>query len=34
MQLMEEEAAERKASIILTDLKKIDYFKAERILYL
>jgi putative ABC transport system ATP-binding protein len=34
MQLMEEEAAERNASIILTDLKKIEYFKAERILYL
>jgi len=34
MQLMEEEAAERNAAIILTDLKKIDYFKAERILYL
>jgi ABC-type lipoprotein export system ATPase subunit len=34
MQLMEEEAAERKAAIILTDLKKIDYFNAERILYL
>lgn len=34
MQLMEEEAAERSAAIILTDLKKIDYFKAERILYL
>lgn len=34
MQLMEEEAAERNATIILTDLRKIDYFKAERILYL
>ncbi len=34
MQLMEDEAAERNASIILTDLKKIDYFKSERILYL
>ena len=34
MQLMEEEAAERNAAIILTDLKKIEYFKAERILYL
>lgn len=34
MQLMEEEAAERNAAIILTDLKKIQYFKAERILYL
>ena len=34
MQLMREEAAERNAAIILTDLKKIEYFKAERILYL
>ena len=34
MQLMEEEAAERNAAIILSDLKKIEYFKAERILYL
>ena len=34
MQLMEEEAAERKATIILTDLKKIDYFNFERVLYL
>ncbi len=34
MQLMEEEAAERNAAIILTDLKKIEYFKAEKILYL
>jgi ABC-type lipoprotein export system ATPase subunit len=34
MQLMEEEADERNAAIILTDLKKIEYFKAERILYL
>ena len=34
MQLMEEEAAERNAAIILTDLKKKEYFKAERILYL
>lgn len=34
MELMQEEAAERNAAIILTDLKKIDYFKAERILYL
>lgn len=34
MQLMEEEAAERNATIILTDLRRIDYFKAERILYL
>ena len=34
MQLIEEEAAERNASIILADLKKIDYFKTDRILYL
>ncbi len=34
MQLMEEEAAERKAAIILTDLKKIEYFSFERVLYL
>jgi putative ABC transport system ATP-binding protein len=34
MDLMQEEATERKAAIILTDLKKIDYFKAERTLYL
>lgn len=34
MELMQEEAAERNAAIILTDLKKIEYFNAERILYL
>jgi putative ABC transport system ATP-binding protein len=34
MELMQEEATERKAAIILTDLKKIDYFHAERVLYL
>ena len=34
MGLMQEEATERKAAIILTDLKKIDYFQAERVLYL
>lgn len=34
MQLMEEEAAERKASIILADLKKIDYFTAEKVYHL
>jgi len=34
MELMQEEAAERNAAIILTDLKKIEYFEAERILYL
>lgn len=30
MQLIEEEAAARNASIILADLKEIEYFKAER----
>jgi ABC-type lipoprotein export system ATPase subunit len=30
MQLIEEEAAVRNASIILADLKEIEYFKAER----
>ena len=34
MDLMEEEAAERKASIILADLKKIDYFSASKVLFL
>lgn len=34
MDLMEEEAAERKASIILSDLKKIDYFSASKMLFL
>jgi len=34
MELMEAEAKERKASIILADLKKIAYFNAERVLYL
>jgi putative ABC transport system ATP-binding protein len=34
MELMQEEAAERNSAIILTDLKKIEYFNAERILYL
>ncbi len=34
MELIQEEATARKASIILADLKKIDYFKAERILHL
>jgi ABC-type lipoprotein export system ATPase subunit len=34
MELMEEEAALRKASIILADLKAIEYFKADRTLYL
>ena len=31
---MEEEAALRKASIILADLKAIEYFKADRTLHL
>ncbi|MGG9963311.1 ATP-binding cassette domain-containing protein [Ferruginibacter sp. SUN106] len=34
MELMEEEAALRKASIILADLKAIEYFKADRTLHL
>ncbi len=34
MELMEEEATERKATIILTDLKKIEYFNFTRVLYL
>lgn len=34
MELIEEEAAERNAAIVLADLKMIDYFKADRILYL
>ncbi len=34
MELIEEEAAERKAAIILADLKKIDYFRTDLILYL
>ena len=34
MELIEEEAAERNAAIILADLKMIDYFSADRILYL
>lgn len=32
MQLIEEEAAVRNASIILADLKEIEYFKAEKML--
>ncbi|MBL0357292.1 MAG: ATP-binding cassette domain-containing protein [Chitinophagaceae bacterium] len=32
MELMNEEAAARNASIILADLKQIDYFKADRVL--
>lgn len=34
MELMMEEASARNASIILADLKKIDYFKADRLLHL
>lgn len=34
MELIEEEATARKASIIFADLKKIEYFTAEKILYL
>jgi ABC-type lipoprotein export system ATPase subunit len=34
MQLMEQEAAARKASIILADLKRIDFFNAGRIIHL
>ena len=32
MELIEEEAAARNASIILSDLKEITYFKSERVL--
>jgi ABC-type lipoprotein export system ATPase subunit len=34
MELIEEECTLRKASIILTDLKQIEYFKAGKIIYL
>ena len=34
MELIQEEATARKASILLADLKKIDYFNADRILHL
>jgi len=34
MELMEEEATQRKATIILTDLKKIEFFNFTRVLYL
>jgi ABC-type lipoprotein export system ATPase subunit len=34
MQLMEQEAAARKASIVLADLKRIEYFNASRIIQL
>ncbi len=33
MELIEEEAAARKAAIILADLKEIEYFKRERVLH-
>ena len=33
MELMETEARERGAAIILADLRQIPYFKADRILY-
>ena len=34
MELMEEETAKRNASIILADLREIEYFKSERTLHL
>jgi hypothetical protein len=34
MELMEEEAALRKAAIILADLRAIEYFKADKTLNL
>ena len=34
MELMEEEAALRKATIVLADLKAIEYFNADRTLHL
>jgi ABC-type lipoprotein export system ATPase subunit len=34
MELIEEECTARKASIILADLKLIEYFKADKIIYL
>ncbi len=34
MELIEEEASARKATLILFDLKEIEYFKPDRILYL
>lgn len=34
MELMEEEAAARNAAIILADLKAIEYFKADKTIYL
>ncbi len=34
MELIEEEVAKRNATIILADLKQLDFFKADRIIYL
>lgn len=34
MDLVEEEAAKRNAAIVLADLKKLDFFKADRIIHL
>ena len=34
MELIEEEVAKRNAAIILADLKKLDFFTADRIIYL
>lgn len=34
MELIEEECTARKASIVLADLKQIEYFKADKIIYL
>ncbi|MFT3681473.1 MAG: ATP-binding cassette domain-containing protein [Ferruginibacter sp.] len=34
MELMQEEAAARNAAVILADLKQVEYFNAEKILYL
>lgn len=34
MELIEEEVAKRNASIILADLKRLDFFNADRIIYL
>lgn len=34
MQLISDEAVQRNATLILADLKKIDYFQADQILHL
>ena len=34
MELIEEEASKRNAAIILADLKKLDFFTADHIIYL